>query len=152
VVIEWFGDYQSPFNKRVAPALKQIEKEFPGKVRFVWRSFPLDMFPNARSAQLAVLEANAQGKFKAMHELLTENPTKLNAGELVAYAQKAGVDSRKMTAAISSKRYDRQIERDIDAGKAAGVRGVPAFRINGKLLSGAQPVEKFRAAVREALH
>ena len=42
---------------------------------------------------------------------------------------------------------------DLDGGQAAGVgaRGTPAFFINGRFLSGAQPVEAFAKLIDEEL-
>jgi protein-disulfide isomerase len=151
VTVEWFGDYQSPWNERGAPTIAELEAAFPGKVRFVWRAFPLPMFEHARDAQNAVLEAAAQGKFMAMHKLLAANSRKLTRAEIAEYAKQAGLDVAKVESAMSSDRYAAQIDRDIADGKKRGVTGVPAFMIGDKQMAGSQPLESFKTAVQAAM-
>lgn len=151
VTIEWFGDYQSPWNERVAPTIVELEKAFPGKLRFVWRSFPLGMFEHGRDAQNAVLEAAAQGKFMAMHKRLAASSRKLTRADIAGYAKEVGLDVAKVEAAMQSDRYAVQIERDIADGQKRGVTGVPAFMIGGKQVNGSQSLETFKDAVNAAM-
>src|SRR5581483_3299161 len=66
-VVMW-SDYQCPFCKRVEPTIEQLEKEYPGKIRVVWKDFPLEFHPNARPAAMAARAAGEEGKFWEMHK------------------------------------------------------------------------------------
>jgi thiol-disulfide isomerase/thioredoxin len=63
VTVVLFSDFQCPFCSRVEPTLAQLEKEYPGKVRVVWKNFPLPFHESARGAALAALAAGEQGRF-----------------------------------------------------------------------------------------
>ncbi|MEO7723204.1 MAG: thioredoxin domain-containing protein, partial [Chthoniobacterales bacterium] len=70
VTIEEFGDYQCPPCGKLAEPLNQIEHDFAGKVRIIFRQFPLAVHPNARPAAQAAEAAGLQNRFWEMHDLL----------------------------------------------------------------------------------
>src|SRR5204863_9946083 len=67
------------------------------------------------------------------------------------YAQELGLNMAKFKAALDSEKSKEAIKADSDAGAKIGARGTPAFFINGKFLSGAQPFESFKAKIDEEL-
>ena len=86
VTIVQFSDYQCPFCSRVEPTMDKVLEEYKGKVRVVWRDFPLDFHQNAMPAAIAAREAGAQGKFWEMHKKLFENQRQLDRASLEKYA------------------------------------------------------------------
>ena len=57
-----------------------------------------------------------------------------------------------VNAALDNDKHKAKVQADLDAVKTAGARiGTPSFFINGKLLQGAQPFDRFKAAIDEAL-
>ena len=93
-----FSDFQCPFCRRVEPTLTQIEKEYAGKVRFVWKNYPLPFHNNAEPAAEAAMAAGAQGKFWEMHDKLFENQQALDRAEPEKYAQELGLNMAKFKA------------------------------------------------------
>ena len=81
-----FSDFQCPFCRRVEPTLAQMEKEYAGKVRVVWKNYPLPFHNNAEPAAEAAMAAHAQGKFWEMHDKLFENSSALERADLEKYA------------------------------------------------------------------
>lgn len=151
VTIVEFSDYQCPFCKRAEPVIDEILAKYPDRVRVVYRHFPLDQIhPRARPAAEASLCAGEQGKFWEFHEKLFSGEG-LEEADLVAYAEAVGLDKAKFEACVSERRFQKQVEADLAAARAAGVSGTPAFFVNGIMLSGAQPVEKFVEIIEREL-
>jgi protein-disulfide isomerase len=146
-----FSDFQCPFCYRAHPTVKQVMDTYGGKVRFVYRNYPLPNHPNARPAAEAAQCANEQGQFWPYHDRLFADQTKLSDADLKASAAALGMDAGKFNACVDSHKYKERVDADTQAGNEAGVNGTPAFFINGRLLSGAQPFDEFKKIIDEEL-
>ena len=146
-----FSDFQCPFCKRVEPTLTQLEKEYQGKVRMVWKNYPLPFHQNAEPAAEAAMAADAQGKFWPMHDKLFENQTALDRPSLEKYAQDLGLNMSKFKADLDSSKFKSTIESTTKEGSTVGVNGTPAVFINGRKISGAYPFETFKKIADEEL-
>jgi len=142
-----FSDFQCPFCSRVEPTLTQIEKDYGGKVRQVWKNYPLPFHNNAEPAAEAAMAADAQGKFWQMHDKLFANQQNLDRPSLEKYAQEIGLDMNKFKADLDAQKYKSVIESDTKEGTAVGVNGTPAVFINGRKIAGAYPLETFKKIV-----
>jgi len=152
VTIVEFSDFECPFCSRVEPAIAQIEQKYGDKVRFVFRQFPLtSIHPHAQKAAEASLCANDQGKFWEMHDAMFGDQQKLEVADLKAKAGKIGLDQAKFDQCLDSGKFVQRIKDDTKAGTVAGVNGTPAFFINGRSLSGAQPYEALAQVIDEEL-
>jgi protein-disulfide isomerase len=151
VTIVEFSDFECPYCARAEPAVKEVLAAYPGKIRLVYRDFPLPMHPRAPKAAEAAHCAADQGKYWEMHEKLFANATKLELGDLKGYAREVGLDSGKFDKCLDSGEKAKVVEGHRKAGEDAGVSGTPAFFINGRLLSGAQPPEAFKAIIDQEL-
>ncbi len=150
ITIVEFSDYECPFCKRAEPTVKEVLKFYGDKVRLAYRDFPLPNHTNARPASEAAYCANEQGKFWQYHDKVMA-ASDLSAANLKALAQTAGLDEKKFDECVSADRFEAKINEDITAGEAAGVSGTPAFFINGRMMDGAQPLEKFKEVIDEEL-
>jgi len=146
-----FSDFQCPFCQRANPTVDQVLKTYGDRVRFVYRHFPLGNHPNARPAAEAAQCAAEQGKFWEYHDRLFANPSKLGDGDLKQHAAALGLDTSKFNACFAAQKYKAQIDADVQAGQEAGVSGTPAFFVNGRMLSGAQPFDAFKRLIDEEL-
>jgi protein-disulfide isomerase len=151
VTIVQFSDFQCPFCSRVEPTIDQLMKDYAGKIRVAWRNLPLPFHNNAKPAAIAAMAANQQGKFWPMHDLLFKNQQALAAADLEKYATELKLNVPKWKAALEDKKIAESIDADAAAGGKIGARGTPAFFINGKFLSGAQPLERFKSVIDEEL-
>jgi protein-disulfide isomerase len=147
VTIVTFSDFECPFCSRAIPTLERVMKEYDGKVRLVFRDFPLPFHPNAQKAAEAGDCAAAQGKFWEMHDKMFASQQALQPDQLKGYAKELGLDAAKFDECLDKGAMADAVKKDHEAGREAGVRGTPAFFVNGKLLSGAQPFEEFKAAI-----
>jgi len=152
VTVVEFTDFHCPFCKQVQPTLDQLLTKYAGKVKLVYRDFPIDqLHPQARRAHEAARCANDQGKFWPYHDRLYATAPKGSPEDLKAYAQEVGLDLPAFEQCFNSRKYQAAVQQDEDAGVRAGVTGTPAFFINGRLLSGAQPLESFARLIDEEL-
>ncbi len=152
VTIIEFSDFQCPFCKRVLPVLEQVITTYPGKVRLVYRDFPiLSIHPHAQRSAEAAECAREQGKFWEYHDALFADQEQFAVTKLSDYARSIGLDMAAFEQCLASNKYTAEVQKDAADGEQAGVTGTPAFFINGRLLSGAQPFDAFRQIIEEEL-
>lgn len=151
VTIVEFSDFQCPFCAIVEPTVKKVLETYGDNVKFVYKNFPLPSHENAQPAALAALCAKDQGKFWEYHDTLFENQESLKVTDLKKYAADLGLKTQDFNGCLDNKKYQNQIQADLNEGNRVGVRGTPAFFINGRPLSGAQPLENFQAMIKEEL-
>jgi protein-disulfide isomerase len=152
-VIE-FGDFQCPYCGLLYQNVeKQLRDEYiaTGKVKMVYRDFPLPGHPAAQPAGEAAACAADQGKFWAYHDELFERQDSLSTLNYVDLAVELGMDRAAFQSCVDSRKYQAEVDKDKEDGILAGVNGTPATFVNGKLISGAVPYATFKAAIEEAL-
>lgn len=147
VTIVEFSDFQCPFCSRAHDTVEEVMQAYAGKVKLVFRQFPLEFHADAPKAAEAALCANEQGKFWEFHTALFKNQSKLKEEDLKEHAKGLGLDAAKFETCLSSGKMAAVIKEDMAAGRKVGVSGTPAFFINGVMLSGAQPLEEFKRVI-----
>jgi protein-disulfide isomerase len=150
VTIVEFSDFQCPFCGRFfTQTLPSIEKEYidTGKVKFVYRDFPLGFHPNAQPAAEAAECANEQGKFWEYHDEIFKNQEQLSSDLYIQLAEELSLDVEKFKKCVEAGKYKQEVQDDFDYGKSVGVTGTPAFFINGIKIVGAQPFENFKKII-----
>jgi len=146
-----FSEFQCPFCKKIEPTLKQLATDYAGKIRFVFKHSPLPFHKDAVPASNASLCAKEQGKFWEMHDKLFENQQALDAPSLEKYAGEIGTDVAKWKECFAANKYNAQILADQDLGGKVTARGTPNVFINGRKLTGAKPLEEFKALIEDEL-
>ncbi len=159
-----FGDYQCPFCKRhFDDTLPLIKKNYidTGKVRMVFRDYPLSFHVNAYAAAEASECADEQDKFWEMHYKLYENQADWMdladpRSEFKAYAYDLNLDIEEFVECYDEGKMEDEIADDMDDGTESGISGTPGFWILGpngqsEQISGAYPYETFKAAFDEML-
>ena len=130
VTIVEFSDYQCPYCAGSEPLLKQVLDAYPGKVRLVYKHFPLvAIHPNAKPAALAAVEAQQQGKFWEMHDVLFQNYNQLARDNISKFAKQAGLDMIKFEKSMQAETNWSTVDRDMNEAQRVGVRGTPSFFI-----------------------
>jgi protein-disulfide isomerase len=151
ITIVEFSDFECPYCVRAEESIKKVLAAYPGKVRLVYRDYPLPNHTRAPKASEAALCAGDQGKYWEMHEKLFANSRALEVGQLKQYAKDLGLTADKFDKCLDSGDKAKLVEASKKAGEEAGVSGTPAFFINGRPLSGAQPFEKFKEIIDHEL-
>jgi len=155
VTIIEFSDYECPFCARFyTQTLPLIRENYidTGKVKLVFRDFPLSFHPYAQKAAEAAECAGKEGddKYYEMHDLLFEKGVDGGVDEYKEYAKEIGL-SNDFDECLDSGEMAEEVKKDMDEGASVGVRGTPAFFINGKLVTGAQPYSVFEQAIEQGL-
>lgn len=157
VVIQIFSDFQCPFCKRVEPTLAQLQTEFKGSIRLVWRNLPLPFHQYAEEAAEAAEEVRTQkgdDAFWQYHDLLfsaQSEPDGLARANLDTLADKLGLDMSRFKAALDQHVHRAKIAADMEAASHADINGTPSFLVDDYIVSGAQPVPVFRRIIKRAL-
>jgi len=131
--------------------LGRVLSEFQGKVRLVFKDFPLSFHPGAEPAAMAARCAAEHGLYWEYHDLLFVAQPAFERSDLILYARRLGLPVDAFTACLDSGRYRAAVRRDAREGRAAGVTGTPTFFVNGFRLVGMQPFDTFRDIVQVAL-
>lgn len=151
VTIVEFSDYECNFCGGVEPTVKRVLDQYPAKVRVVFQSFPLSIHPHAQKASEAALCAGEQGRYFEMHEKLFANQQALGVENLKAHARALGLDPLAFDRCLDSGRMAPIVEENRKLGESVGVNSTPSFFVNGRLLAGAQPFERFQEIIDHEL-
>ena len=154
VTLYEFSDYQCPFCERFySGALSDIKKNYieTGRVKLVFKDFPLDIHPEATPAALAARCAGDQGKYFELHDKLFENQRELSTANYKKWARELGLDGAVFDDCLDTRKHLSAVRKDLVEGQKAGIRGTPGFLVNGELISGAQPFAVFEQAIETAL-
>ena len=148
VTIVEFSDFQCPFCKAAAATVKQVLDRYAGKVKWVFRDFPIEkLHPDAPRAHEAARCAGAQGKFWEYHDMLFERSPRQARADLEEYAANLKLDGPAFAECLDSRRHQAAVSADMAEGARLGVDGTPTFFVNGRRLVGAQSVAVFERLV-----
>jgi len=148
VTIVEFSDFQCPFCKTATATIKQVLDKYPGKVRLVFRDYPLaSLHPQAPKAHEAARCAGDQAKFWEYHDVLFERSPKIAPQDLKQYAQELKLNATAFDQCLDSGKYTAEVDKDFQEGVGLGLTGTPSFFINGKQIVGAQPLAAFQRVV-----
>lgn len=151
VTVVMFSDFQCSACSATHPILKRTIAEFPGKVRFVVRDYPLtELHDHAFRAALAANAARAQGKFFEYIDILYANQNALDDASLKKYAARLGLNLKQFELDLNGEKLAAEVRKDMADGLSYGVSWTPTIYINGVKLhrSGA---EDLRGAINKAL-
>ena len=151
VTIALFSDFECPYCVKAEATLRTLEDAYPGKVKVAFRHRPLPMHEHARLAAKASMAADAQGRFWEYHDILLQHRDALERSQLESYALQAGLDARRFARDLDGAELDARLDADLDQAARLGVKGTPTMFVNGRRITGAQPLEVFRSAVNRAL-
>ena len=146
-----FSDFQCPFCLNARPTVTKVLDTYGDQIKFVHRHFPLPNHPNAWPAAEASECAAEQGQFWPYHDRLFANSTKLTDADLKQAAAELGMNSGRFNDCVDSHKYKAKVDADLKAGTEAGINGTPAFFINGRMISGAQPFDTFKRIIDDEL-
>lgn len=154
-MVVW-SDFECPFcSKLEHNTIAGLKEHYgPNQLRIVFKHNPLPFHKNAQPTALAaetVFRLGGSKAFWKFHDLAFSNQRELGIVNFTDWAVDCGVDPKAFSAAYMQERFAEDIAADMALGKSVGVSGTPASFINGILISGAQPREKFQAVIDEQL-
>ncbi len=127
-----YGDYECPHCGRAYPIVKEIQRLFGERLRFVFRNFPLTQsHAHAQQAAEAAEVAGEMAQFWPMHDLLFEKHGVLREASLLEYAAGLGLDRAVFKRKLEGHEGEARVKEDFIGGVKSGVNGTPSFFING---------------------
>lgn len=163
IVIIEYSDYQCPFCRTWVEASKaQLQREYidTGKVRLIWKDFPLNFHPMAETYSNAARCAGEQGKYWQMHDTIFSEQGKKGQGtitditvsDIKQWGSNLGLNTTQFNSCVDTDKYAAEIQDNTREGTSVGVGGTPSFVIGksngtGQLIVGAQPYSTFKAAI-----
>jgi len=149
ITIVEFSDFQCPYCVRAEETVKRLLEtvEYRGKIKLVYRDYPLPSHDLAPKAAEAAHCAADQGKYWEMHDKLFEASPQLEVADLKGYAREIKLDVPRFEECLVSGATSTLVLDDVRMGEEICVSATPTFFINGQVLSGAQPLEAFKAVI-----
>lgn len=156
VTIVEYSDFECPFCNVFHPTMKKILQDYPDKVRWVYKHFPLEVihpqaFPGAEASE-CVWEQKGNEGFWQFADLLFENQERLGKELYQELAQELNLDTNQFEQCVSSRKYQQKVKEDLQEGDSLGVRGTPASFINGRIIEGALPYEMMKKIIDRVLN
>ena len=158
VTIVEFSDYQCPFCEAFySGALTDIKKKYieTGKVKLIYRDYPLSFHPDAYPAALIAEcvrdQTDDETYFKMHDEIFAKIAGGFSYDSFSKFAAGLGVDEKELKTCFESNKFKDEIDKDQKDGMKAGVSGTPGFLVNGWMISGAQPFSAFEEVIEREL-
>jgi protein-disulfide isomerase len=146
-----YGDFECPNCRKAYPIMKEIRRRLGGRLRFVFRNFPLkELHEQAEHAAEVAEAAAAQNRFWEMHDRLFERQFALDDEYLIEYAMELGLDADRVQRELEAHTYKGRVRADFMGGVRSGVNGTPTFFINGVRYDGRWDEEPLAAALEQA--
>lgn len=146
-----FSDFDCPYCKRAADTVERLMEDFAGRIRFVYKDYPLPSHPDAFKAAEAGNCAHEQGRFWELHDTMFASQGALGVEALKGYAADLGLDADAFNECLDSGRHAATVDRDLRIGMRYGVSSTPTLFLNGRAVLGAAPYTTFVEIVREEL-
>jgi protein-disulfide isomerase len=134
VTLVEFSDFTCPYCQLVRPVLESFVESRKGRVKLVFKPFPIESHPGALELAQAAEWARDQKLFWPMHDALFSNPGAHAPDELAATAKEVGGDPSSLEAALAGGRYVARIRESQAEARAAGIKGTPSLFLNGRPL------------------
>jgi protein-disulfide isomerase len=132
VTVVMFADFQCPHCKTEAPQVRNAIDQFRGRVKLVFKHFPLKTHPRAAEAAVATEAAREQGKFWEMHDLVFAHQNQLEDEDLSTYAEQIGLDVARFKNDMQAERVRARVDRDRAEGEKLEIQGTPAVFVQGR--------------------
>lgn len=129
-----FSDYQCPYCAQAWPYVEDLLNQYPDKLRFVYRHFPLSQHQFAKTAAYAAEAAGKQGKFWQMSDLIFQNQSSLSAALFPKLAQDLNLDLEQFNKDMEDAQIKGKVEKDLSDGQKLKVNSTPTFYLNGQKL------------------
>jgi len=152
VTLVEYGDFECPYCRQVSPVIRELRRRLGGRVRYVFRHFPIrTSHAHAQLAAEAAEAAGAQGKFWEMQESLLEHQEALELSHILEYAAQLDLDLEQFKNDLEEHTFAERVKEDFHGGIRSGVNGTPSFFINGTRYDGAWDLESLIDAVEKPL-
>lgn len=141
VTILVFSAFACPYCAEGSRQLEQLRARYGDRLEIVFKHFPLGLDRDAYLPHEAALAAAEQDKFWPMHDRLFAHQASLGPAVVARLAGEIGLDEPRFAAALATRRFRSEVDRDVAEAQALGVRAAPTFFLDGIKLEGLQSLE-----------
>ena len=132
ITIVEYSDFVCPFCQQLRPKLEDFVEKHAGRVRLVYKPFPLAMHPRAEEAAEAAEWARDQGILWAFYDALFENNRALDNETLAGLAERLGKDGGELKKALETHQYRNRVVDSQAEARRGGIQGTPSLFFNGR--------------------
>ena len=150
VTVVEYSDFQCPYCKQAAVAVKSLLQGYGSKIRFVFKHLPLSIHPDAFNAAQASVCAGEQARFWEYHDLLFSS-SDLSDSTLKKYGVQLGLNMNEFDSCLAAERSAAIVRRNMHEAARADVQGTPTFLINGRIVRGVKDAGELKELVDQAL-
>jgi protein-disulfide isomerase len=147
VMVVEFSDYQCPACRSGHSVVMTLREAYKGKIRWVFKDFPLKRHKDAAAAAEAARCAGDQNRFWDYQDVLYGSQEEFTPEKFEQFAKQLGLNSDVFRQCVQSGKFKSHVENDIAEAKRIGVDRTPSFIINGKLTTGVPAYEDFKKIV-----
>lgn len=151
ITIIEFSDFACPYCQESFSKIREISVKYKKDIKFIYKDFPI-LAEHSPDLAMAARCAGEQGLFWVMHDKLFLNQGVSTQKELIELANQIGLEKIQFKNCIISKKYSKEIEKDIEIGKDLGVVGTPTWFINGQKIQGNIPYDIFINIIEKLLN
>jgi len=149
LTLTWFVDVRSPLATRQADLVRDLAGQYDGKIRVLFRAFPLVSHADGRLSSAALVASLKQDKFWPMFDALAERRDLLDRAKLVSIADSVGLDRGKFAADLDSSAA--AVEANVDEATRRGIQGAPVLFVNKQRIDGLQQKQFYTAILDQEL-
>ena len=151
-----FGDYECPACSVYSPFIKQILTDYPGRITYVFRNYPLPQHKNAPISSYAVESAGLQGMYWQMQEKMYATQADWsNLGDptsvFLGYAKELNLNIEKFTADLASQVVKDKVQSDYRDGNTIGITETPTFYLDGQKINLTGTLAQFKSLIEAKL-
>lgn len=150
------SDHECPYCKQFYNTITKVAKEYGNQVALTYKEFPLDIHKQAKTASMAALCANEQGKYWQMADILFGNQKEWEKTDqkdiFKSYAKRIGLNPKQYDECLDQEKYSDKIEKDMAIGDEYGIFETPSVFINDQFLSGVVQEAELKKMIDEELH
>lgn len=150
VIIVEYTDFQCPYCAKIGDTFKALLELYPGKIKIVYKSYPLSSHKYSWKAAAAAVAAHEKGQFWPFHDRLFEHFDKLDDAMLMKIRKEFGFDTPEFDKLMKSSKVRVKVADDKKEGKTVGVTGTPTVFVNGKKLKN-KSLDGFKTAIEKEL-
>ncbi|MHC1745377.1 MAG: thioredoxin domain-containing protein [Syntrophobacteraceae bacterium] len=149
-VIE-FSDYECPSCRQAHEDVKKVREIYQGKLRWVFKDYPLKRHEYARKAAEAARCAAEQKKFWEYQDVLYGSKDPLTVDHMKGLAKGLGLNHDQFAQCLDTGKNAPAVEKELEEAQTVGVDRTPTFIINGRMATGSIGVDRFKQMIDEEL-
>jgi len=157
VTIVEYTDFQCPYCKEAHFTLKELLKQYKGKIKIAYKHNPLDIHLWAKDAAFASVCVYKQKpeSFWRLTDYFFQNQSGITAETLSTkikeFSTRSNLNYSQLETCMQDPSTKEKVSADIAEAGTLGLNSAPSFVVNGKIVQGALPIDQFKTVIDQAL-